>query len=153
VVCAKASGTLDDAQLQKRTASNQDAHAWQQILYWWHHDHLRCAAKQQTLVASSAVTSKPVRILAVVSSLTLLAGYVIYSQLKARSPENGEEMEFVFSSSKSVSKPVFHVREAGPIENFVPSPPVKPSGKKTFWNRLFRPSKREQAQAQRPATK
>ncbi len=153
MVCAKASGTLDDAQLQKRTASNQDAHAWQQILYWWHHDHLRCAAKQQTLVASSAVTSKPVRILAVVFSLALLAGYVIYSQLKARPPANGEEMEFVFSSSKSVSQPVFHVREAVPIENLVSSPPVKPSGKKTFWNRLFHSPKKKQVQAQRAAAK
>ncbi|WP_395747970.1 hypothetical protein [Prosthecobacter sp.] len=56
--------------------------------------------------------SKLIQIGGLVTSLALLAGYVIYAQSKGRTEARETKEEFVFPSSKSLTSPVFSTSKA-----------------------------------------
>jgi hypothetical protein len=55
--------------------------------------------------------SKLVRIGILVSSLTLLTSYVIYSQSRGRNAAPQAEEKFILPSSKALTQPVFSTRK------------------------------------------
>jgi hypothetical protein len=58
-------------------------------------------------------SSKIVRVIGVISSLTLLTTYVIYSQSRGRNAAPQAEEKFMLPSSKALTQPVFSTRKVG----------------------------------------
>jgi hypothetical protein len=56
-------------------------------------------------------SSKIVRVIGVISSLTLLTTYVIYSQSRGRNAAPQAEEKFILPSSKALTQPVFSTRK------------------------------------------
>jgi hypothetical protein len=59
------------------------------------------------------IPSKLARLGVLALSLTLLAGYVIYTQSKGQAAAQKPEQGFMIPSSKALTQPVFTVRKMG----------------------------------------
>jgi uncharacterized lipoprotein YajG len=65
------------------------------------------------------LAGKTLRVLAVASSVTLLAGYVAISQSTSRTPEDESPQKILISGSKALSQPVFDTRTLQGVDYYV----------------------------------
>jgi hypothetical protein len=92
-------------------------------------------------------TSKLARTAVLVSSLTLLVGYVIYSQSRGRTAVQKTEKEFMLPSSKALTNPVFTTSKTRPSADADSAPttlvfPVIPDSKNGSTNPFAPPAQK-----------